>query len=391
MATSTPRDWYKIQASTSADTAPASADVYIYEQIGIDWWGDGIGAKQLTAELASLDVEMIRVHLNSPGGLAWEGTTIQNALRAHPARIEVIVDGIAASSASVVAMAGDKITMNRGSQLMVHDPWSYAVGPAKDLRQAADVLDSLADSLADVYAARAGADRAHWRAAMAAETWYTAEEAVAAGLADEWVDAAGESDAVARFDMSRFGYAHAGRHAAPAPLNIPDPPASPEPGCTITKKEDVMAYDDLKEGLRTRLGVAEAEPNDEMLLAALDEALAEGDEPQPTPATANTIVVDAEVFAGLQRDAQDGRDARAEQVSTRRDGIVSQALREGRIAPASRNDWRTALNHDEDGTVKLLATLPKGTIPLAEVGHSDELSDSDALYAVAWGTDPKGA
>ncbi len=379
-----PRDWFRVVAAEATDTEPASADVYIYEEIGERWYGGGVSAKMFTEQIGALDVDVIRLHLNSPGGAAWEGVTIMNALRQHRARVEVTVDGLAASAASIIAMAGDQIVMNRGSQMMVHDPWGYAVGAAKDMRDYADALDKLAVSLADVYAARAGYDRAHWREVMQAETWYTAEEAVEAGLADSWVDApTADAAAAAHFDLSRFGYAYAGRESAPAPrIAITDLPVSSEPGRTTKKEEDVMAYDDLKEGLRTRLGVTDAEPADEVLLAALDEALAES---ETTPE--NTVVVDAAAFAELQQHAADGRAARDEQIAVRRDGIVAQALADGRIAPAARTEWRAALDRDEDGTSRILATLPKNTVPVEEIGHADTTEGIDALAAAAGWTE----
>jgi ATP-dependent protease ClpP protease subunit len=115
----------------------------------------------------------------------FAGLTIANRLREHKATVNVTVDGVAASIASVIAMAGDTVTMARGSQMMIHNPraWSWA-GPA-DMRKMADVLDQLArDSIADAYRAKAGGEVADWLDRMAAETWYGPAEAVAVGLAD---------------------------------------------------------------------------------------------------------------------------------------------------------------------------------------------------------------
>src|SRR5262249_39117748 len=127
----------------------------------------------------------LNVHINSPGGSVFEGIAVQNILANHPATVNISVDGLAASIASVIAMAGDKITMCPGSMMMIHEASGLAWGHAADMRQLADVLDKISGTLADAYALRAGGEAADWRTAMHAETWYTADEAVAAGLADE--------------------------------------------------------------------------------------------------------------------------------------------------------------------------------------------------------------
>ncbi|TDW31015.1 head maturation protease, ClpP-related [Cryobacterium psychrophilum] len=379
------KDWFRIQAAAKTDDAPASADVYIYEHIGQDWWGDGVGAKTFSEQLDALDVDTIRLYLNSPGGAAWEGVAIMNSLRRHKARIEVIVDGIAASAASVIAMAGDHITMNRGSELMIHDAWGMAAGNAKDMEDTALILAKLSDSLADTYAARAGKDRAYWRDLMRAETWYTAEEAVIAGLADEWVDAPAAS---AAFDLSKLGFAFAGRAHAPAPrIETPELPSSTEPGNT-NRKENVVAYDDLKAGLRERLGMADAAASDEQLLAAVDETLtAKADITTPE----GTVLIDSTMLADLQASAALGRQAREEQDTTRRESIVHNAVSEGRISPASRETWLAQLATNEEGTNALIGSLAKNTVPVAEIGTAEEPSEADSLYASAWGTDTKEA
>ncbi len=133
------------------------------------------------------DVALIRVHLNSPGGDVFEGMTMLNLLKAHSARVEVLVDGIAASAASFVAMAGDRIVMGEGSMLMIHNPMTIMWGNAAELRKQAEVLDKVAGEMAGIYAKRTGKSEDQARAWMDAETWFTGKEAVEAGLADELV------------------------------------------------------------------------------------------------------------------------------------------------------------------------------------------------------------
>ncbi|MDN3309569.1 ATP-dependent Clp protease proteolytic subunit [Microbacterium oryzae] len=400
MTANTPaRDWFKIQARASDDAeAPASADVYIYDEIGDRWYGGGVGARSMAQQLDELDVDTIYLHLNSPGGAAWDGITIMNSLRRHRARVEVIVDGLAASAASVIAMAGDHIVMNRGSQMMIHDASGGAWGNAELMEETASILHKLSDSIADVYAARAGEDRAHWRALMRAESWYTAEEAVTAGLADEWADAPAAAAAgpvpTARFDPTVFSAV--ARANAPR-VEIPELPVSTEPG-TPNRKDEAVAYSDLQAGLRERLGVTDADASDETLLAALDETLAEQPDTTTTPTASTTlpegtVAIDATVLAELQDNARQGAEARAEQDRTRRDGIVATALHEGRITAASRDAWRAHLDKDEEGASVLLASLAKNTAaPVAEIGHSDTVTSADdALYGAMYGSTEKEA
>lgn len=178
-------DWYKID--NKADTS--EAEVWIYGPIG-DPYGDGSGvsASEFARELAALKVDNIKVRLNTEGGSVFEGVAIYNAIAEHPARVDVVVDSLAASAGSFIAMAGDTVTMTRNARMMIHDAQGLAMGPAKDMREMADLLDSLSDNIADIYVQKAGGTVADWRVLMAKDTWFTAQEAVDAGLADEVQD-----------------------------------------------------------------------------------------------------------------------------------------------------------------------------------------------------------
>lgn len=189
------RDWYRI---TSQGT---SAEVSIFDEIS-PW---GITADEFVRDLKALDVDTIELRLNTPGGLVFDGITIYNALRDHRATVNATVDGVAASIGSIIAMAGDTITMNRGTHMMIHDPSGGVIGNAKDMRDMADVLDKVAGTMAGLYADRAGGTPAEWRDVMLAETWYTADEAVSAGLADQ-VAGADSSAAAARWNLSDFNF-----------------------------------------------------------------------------------------------------------------------------------------------------------------------------------------
>jgi ATP-dependent protease ClpP protease subunit len=382
----TPRPWFRIEAQNAVETTEesSSADVFIYDEIGESFWGGGVSAQTMATELAALDVDNLSVYINSPGGAAWDGIAIMNAIRRHRAHVTVYVDGLAASAASVIAMAGDKIVMNRGSQLMIHDASGGAYGNAELMDEVGAILHKLSDSIAAVYAGRTGTDRATWRAAMQAETWYTAEEAVAAGLADEWVD----QPASQPVDRARFS-ARA-RTAIPS-LAALELPSSSEPG-TPNRKDPLNMSEILQAGLRTRLGVTDsAELTDEQLLAAVDEALAEQADTTAT-APAGTVLIDEAALTELRNAAQAGVTALATQDAARRDAIVQAAVNAGRIAPASRAAWREQLDVNEAGTATLLNSLAANTIPVVEIGNADEATSADdALYSAFYGDDTKGA
>lgn len=190
-------DWYRIR-----NQGAGVAEVYIYDEIG--WFG--VTAADFVRDLQGIDAEAIDLHMNTPGGDVFDGLAILEALRSHKAHVTVYVDSLAASIGSVIAMAGDRIVMARNATLMIHDGHGLAIGNAADMREMADLLDRCSDNIASVYAGRAGGTVEDWRAAMRATTWYTADEAVAAGLADE-VKAPNSSRSApaATWDLSIFG------------------------------------------------------------------------------------------------------------------------------------------------------------------------------------------
>lgn len=201
----------------NVEDAGGVASLHLYGAIG-GFWGDII-AGDVVREIRDLDVATLNVYVNSPGGDVYDGIAIRNALRQSPAHIIVHVDGIAASAASYIACAGDEVVMGENAEIMIHDAWTIVLGNAEELRVAAGDLDRISDNIAAMYAEKAGGTAADWRELMKAETWYTAEEAVAAGLADRLdSDTATDTAAAAQFDLSMF--AHAGRAAAPAPVPV---------------------------------------------------------------------------------------------------------------------------------------------------------------------------
>ena len=424
-------DWYRIVRNETT-TGASSADLYVYGTIGGSWWGDGVVASTFNKDLAELDVDTLNVYVHSNGGQVSEGIAILNGLRRHRAKVIVTIDGIAASAASFIAMAGDEIIAGRNSEIMIHDAWAVVAGNPADLFEYAEWLDKTSNNIASIYAERTGrGTRDTWREAMRAETWYDPDEALAAGLVDRIAgqdDAEDHSDATDALPLDLSAFAHAGRAAAPAPVipaaradsgsarrlrthegaalptalravaQLPgvqratNPPAEPVETNTHPIEEGSEMSDALKQGLMKRLGIKpDAELDDDAVLAELDEALEErADEGSRGPAQLpeGVVAVDADTYQQLQQDAQAGREAREQQLVERRENLVDSAIQDGRIAPARRDHWLKSLAADP-GSAEVLASLEKGTVPLAPKGYTggvDEASDEDRLYTKTWGS-----
>ncbi len=169
------------RASLTADTL----ELCVYEDIGENWWdGSGVSAKTVKAALDSAGVfNRISIRINSPGGDAFEGVAILSLLRAQKKPIDVYVDGIAASAASVIAMAGDTITMGVASMMMVHNAWTFCMGDGDDMRKCGDTLDKVSASIGAAYVARTGKSAEEIKAIMDEETWMGAQECIDQGFA----------------------------------------------------------------------------------------------------------------------------------------------------------------------------------------------------------------
>lgn len=234
-------------------------EVLIYGVIGLD-----VDARQFASEVASIDADAFSVRINSPGGDLYDGLAMLNALRAHPAHVTTVVDGMAASAASFIAIGGgDTVIARKHSELMIHNASLAVQGNAAELSRKVDDLNRVSESMAQMYAEKAGSDIGMWREAMSAETWFTAEEALEAGLVDEVSDAReGKKAQVSAFSMSAFHYA--GR------ADAPPPPILAHKG--HNHKEENMAF---LNAVAHKLGVNAEDMSEDQVLAALDEVLAE--------------------------------------------------------------------------------------------------------------------
>ncbi|CAN7397716.1 head maturation protease, ClpP-related [Paraburkholderia terricola] len=175
------RKWWDIRAMTNAQGA-AVAEIRIYDEIG--FWGTD--AKTFIAQLdtAAASAAEIIVAVNSPGGDVFDAFAIYNALRRHAGKVTARVDGVAASAAGLVVMAGDQVVMPENAMLMIHNPWTIALGSAADLRSTADMMDKARDGILAAYRRKSGQTDGELTAMMDAETWLTALEAQSLGFCD---------------------------------------------------------------------------------------------------------------------------------------------------------------------------------------------------------------
>ena len=207
-------DWYRIENKAKAK----SARVDLFDAIG-GWYG--VEAKNFVKDLNDLDVETIELHINSPGGDVFDGIAIYNALVDHKATVNVTVDGIAASAASFIAMAGEEITMNRAATMMIHDASGLCWGNASDMQDMATMLNRFSDEIAGIYAERAGGEVSDWRERCVLKRGTQRPKRSRQAWRPKSSKKAGGEDGSAaknRFDLSFFN--HAGREKAPPPVIV---------------------------------------------------------------------------------------------------------------------------------------------------------------------------
>lgn len=423
-------------------------EILIYGEIGGD-----VVASSVVSELKGIEDDEVTLRINSPGGDVYEGLTIMNALRSHPATVTAVVEGLAASAASFIAVGGaDRVVMRPTAELMIHEAMSFIGGNAAEMSRVVDDLDRISANLSTVYAERSGGDPAEWRERMRAETWFSAEEAVAAGLADAVEDGRAAVAAVTGRVTNHFKYR--GRSVAPSPtltalsgqkedsgmgslshqdvVNIvrkimneevtvtstvditypdgssvvPTGKVTIEPQGELPPSGLVFAVGEAPEGFVAEIdevsGVlnvtapAGAEPESEVELtvtvtgndapveipvtvavksAAGDEEGAPAEAPAPSeePAPADRVVLDMDTYNDLKAAAQLGWDAKAKADESARVAKADRWIKEGRVNAAHRAKVIAALHTNEAAATELYGSIPKNTIPVAEIGHGRDV------------------
>ena len=345
------KTWFDIKAAAGGEK---QTEVVIFDEIG-RW---GITAKDFATALKEIPEDhAITVRINSPGGSVFDGYAIFNALKARSAQITTKIEGLAASMASVIALAGSKVTAAVNSIVMIHNPWSGVSGDSDDLRKMADLLDKLTGQLVGIYAAKTGLPEADVRAAMDAETWFTGAEAKEWGLVDEVTD---EIQAVASFDVSRFRNAPKALAEKPAPIAAE--PQQPDAIATITAERD-----ELKAKLET---VETQAAHSAEQIAALK---VESDQ--------RASAIDAEKAAHALTKAQLD-ESRAELLRRDAEIAVGSAIASGRLAETARAEFVALFIADAAKAKTILAALPvaRGNAPVPPESKTEATTDA-AIYS----------
>lgn len=328
------KTWFEMKAAAGGEK---STEVMIFDEIGL--WG--VTAKDFATALKAIpDDHAITVRINSPGGSVFDGYAIFNALKSRAANVTTKIEGVAASMASIIALAGSKVTAAANSIVMIHNPCSGACGESEDLRKMADLLDKITGQLVAIYAAKTGLPDAEVRAAMDMETWFTAAEAKEWGLVDEITD---EIPATASFDTSRF-------------RNVPKglaPRLDVSTQANFKQAQDIAALTAERDELRAKLDAAQS----------------------------NASALDAEksAHATTQAALASLKEAAAKQAA---DAFVSEAIASGRLTEDARAKFAEMFIKDEADARSVVNALrpPIGAEPVVAEMPDSSASDDAKIF-----------
>lgn len=361
------RSWYSFKASADSSTA----EISIYDEIG-DW---GVSAKDFLRDLKSLPQQaQVTLRINSPGGEIVAGHAIFNAIQRHPGGVVTVIDGMAASMASVIALAGKTVAMAKNGLFMIHNPWGFAMGDSEGLQKTADLLDKMKGLILDVYEAKTGKARDELSRLMDEETWLTADEALEMGF----IDTIGEptvalASANGLFNLGERWPKGAERLAALIPADGGTAPAGAAP---LTTPEGEMKKSDLN-----REGAKGAKP----------EQKNEGEPETPeAPTPGSALVVDP-------------KSAPAEPEVDEAVQAVNRMRADAALVPTLRNEVTTlkasletaqsekaAIQQQYDRLKGSLGLNPAAVVPQVPVGQEAEMTAEDikAKYeAMPYGND----
>lgn len=250
-------DRWNAGVRAAAESEP-DRSISVYDVIGHDYWtGEGVTAKRIAGALRSMGKGPVTVNVNSPGGDMFEGLAIYNLLREHEGEVTVKVLGLAASAASIIAMAGDTVQIARAGFLMIHNAWVMAVGNRNDLVEVAETLKPFDDAMASIYAARTGQDDAAMAKLMDRETWIGGDAAIEDGFADELLPSDQVEKGAGKASASAVRRVEAGLRASGMP-----------------KSEAVRLISEIKSSAGDPAGSGEGDPTEHGLRAALSETAA---------------------------------------------------------------------------------------------------------------------
>lgn len=183
---STPRPWFTVNKKGDDECA----EILIYDMIGADFWGEGISPKSFINEIREIEKKHknLNIRINSPGGFVHDGFTIYNAIKQSSLEVDIYIDGLAASAAAFIAMAGNNIYVPKSSEIMIHNAWGMVVGTAEDMRKESLHVESLDSMIADIFTEKTGMEKSVIVDMMKKETWMNGEKAVELGFADELLE-----------------------------------------------------------------------------------------------------------------------------------------------------------------------------------------------------------
>ncbi|MDI6911472.1 head maturation protease, ClpP-related [Nocardioides sp.] len=398
----------RVALAAAGDDAPEPetgtvAELWLYGVVG-GWWR-GFDAESVSRALREIDADVIYVRIHSPGGVAYDGVAISNLLRNHRAKIVVVVDGLAASAASVIAIAGDEIVMCPGSQMMLHDASTGMYGNEAELHRAAVWIGGQSRNYAGVYAGKAGGTPEQWREVMLANdgwgTWYTAEEAVAAGLADsvgnriaigsppvapedEFDELDEEMLARAAHDLQILEQnVHPAARAA-WQGERPKPPTASAGGSVTTEGGPAVAFSDEQlTTMRDKLELP-ADADEAAIVAAVAAVVEENLEERPASPTAavtpGDVVVPEVRLRDLEAAAAAGVAAAKKLHDMERDAFLD--ANKTKFPATSRADWATRFDKDPEGTRELLSAAAD-LVPTGEHGHGDAPDGTEGPTSLA--------
>lgn len=371
----------------------------IFDDIG----GWGITSSLFASWLKEAGGAPVEVHISSYGGDVFEGIAIMNALRDYEAEVTVIVDGIAASAASYIAVGGaDSLIMQESASLMLHDAWADVSGNSAEIRKQAEELERMSDVIAQIYADKSGTPVEEWREAMAEEAYFSAEEAVLVGLADEIRAGARVSNGTRTrmFNAMRF----ASRDQAPEPALVRRARAKKEEGKAVgflnslAKELNVEGREDeLKASLLAFMNsLSKEEPQEaEAVEESVEEAPAEDEVKEETPeaeepveddtpedesqADSDSVLVPRAVYEDLLA----AHEKAGEMVAAERErALVDEVdawIAEGRFSAARRAEAITAMSKDADMARASWGKLPKGSVNRKEAGYGGQRETAKAF------------
>lgn len=374
----------------------------IFDDIG----GWGITSSLFASWLKEAGGAPIEVHINSYGGDVFEGIAIMNALRDYEAEVTVIVDGIAASAASYIAVGGaDSLIMQESASLMVHDAWADVSGNSAEIRKQAEELERMSDVIAQIYADKSGTPVEEWREAMAEDAYFSAEEAVLVGLADEIRAGARVSNGTRTrmFNAMRF----ASRDQAPEPALVRRARAKKEEGKAVgflnglAKELNVEGREDeLKASLLAFMNsLSKEEPQEPQELQdveeAAEEAPAEEEAKEESPEAEESVEDDTPanepqadsdsvlVPRAVYEDLLAAHEKAGEMVAAERErALVDEVdawIAEGRFSAARRAEAITAMGKDADMARASWGKLPKGSVNRKEAGYGGQRETAKAF------------